>query len=77
MENLLAAIEVDLNDVNFIEGGKIDFRISDWRKEVPTEIQNIWNELSNREKQLVYIMAEKLNVIYYEKLDDYSRSFLN
>ncbi len=76
MKNLLAAIEVDLDNVNFIEGGRIDFRISDWRKEVPKEIQNNWNELSTQEKKLVYIMAEKLNDIYFEKLDDDSRSYL-
>jgi hypothetical protein len=77
MENLLSSIEVDLDNVNFIEGGEIDFRITDWRKEVPIEIQHNWNKLSNQEKKLVYIMAEKLNDIYFERLDEYSRSYLN
>jgi hypothetical protein len=76
MKNLLAAIEVDLDNVNFIEGGRIDFRISDWRKEVPKEIQNNWNELTTQEKKLVYIMAQELNHIYFEYIYVDSRSYL-
>lgn len=71
MKNLLAAIEVDLDNVNFSE-----FRISDWRKEVPKEIQNNWNELTTQEKKLVYIMAEELNHIYFEYIYVESRSYL-
>jgi hypothetical protein len=71
MENLLNNIDVELNDVNFKE-----WRLSGWRAQVPEEIQNDWNKLTEREQKLIYVMANKLQDKFYEELDNQSRSYL-
>jgi len=71
MEELLAKIDVELNDVDFNK-----WRLDVWQEQIPEEISNDWNKLTDRERKLVYIMAQKLSDKYYEELDSFSRSFL-
>ena len=73
MEALLESINVDLESVDFKESRFMDC----WEKQVPTEIQKSWNELNDREKKLVYLMAKKLEDNYYEALDNQSRASIN
>ena len=71
MENLLNDIDVELNDVNFKE-----WRLWGWKAQVPEEIQNDWNKLTDREQRLIYIMASKLAEKDFEALENESRSYL-
>lgn len=34
-------------------------KVHDWRNYIPDEIKEIWNDLTLREKQLLFIMAEQ------------------
>ncbi len=67
MDKLFNTIQIDLNDIDFNEY-KIKYTSDTWQKQVPTEIQNVWNELTENEKKLVYIMANKLDDLYWENV---------
>lgn len=44
--------------------GKVDFsktdKVYDWRNHVPEELIEIWDTLTEGEKKVIYIMAERL-----------------
>lgn len=44
---------VNLDNVNFQEGGKVH----NWRNYVPFELQSAWEELTLRERQIIFVMA--------------------
>lgn len=46
--------EIDINNPNFKEGKKIE----DWRGYVPFDWQKKWDSLTQREKQIVVVMAK-------------------
>ncbi len=45
---------IDLNNPKFNEVAKVH----DWRNYVPYDWQNNWNELTEREKKIIAVMAE-------------------
>jgi hypothetical protein len=67
MDKLFNTIQIDLNDIDFNEY-KIKYTSDTWKQQVPKEIQNVWNELTENEKKLVYIMANKLDDVYWENV---------
>ena len=46
---------VDLSNPEFKKAGKI----MDWRNYVPSDWQKKWAEFSERERKIIYVMAEK------------------
>lgn len=46
---------LDLNEPNFDKANKVH----DWRNHVTSDFIDIWDNLSLREKQIIYIMAEQ------------------
>lgn len=53
--NITLPKHIDVNNPQFEKAGKIH----DWRNYVPQEIENIWENLSLKERILVAFMAEK------------------
>ena len=72
MDKLFNTIQIDLNDIDFNEY-KIKYTSDTWKQQVPKEIQNVWNELTENEKKLVYIMANKLDDVYWENVANETR----
>ncbi len=65
MDKLFNTIQIDLNNIDF---NQIKNTSDTWQRQVPNEIQNVWNELTENEKKLVYIMANKLDDLYWENV---------
>ncbi len=71
MDKLFNTIQIDLNNIDF---NQIKNTSDTWQRQVPNEIQNVWNELTENEKKLVYIMANKLDDLYWENVANEMRS---
>ncbi len=71
MDKLFNTIQIDLNNIDF---NQIKNTSDTWQRQVPNEIKNVWNELTENEKKLVYIMANKLDDLYWENVANEMRS---
>jgi hypothetical protein len=72
MDKLFNTIQIDLNDIDFNKHN-IKYTSDTWQRQIPNEIQNVWNELTENEKKLVYIMANKLDDVYWENVANETR----
>jgi len=53
--NEIAPVGLKLEDADFTKIG----RVHDWRNYVPEELQKDWNQLTERERQIIFVMADE------------------
>lgn len=71
MDKLFNTIQIDLNNIDLDDTKNTT---DTWKRQVPNEIKNVWTELTENEKKLVYIMANKLDELYWENVANEMRS---